>query len=153
MDFLMNATVGHLIGGGIGVIAILSLFIELTPIKINPVSALLNWIGKRTNKELFDKIDEIEEKVDDISKRQAEMEAMSDEREAINCRIRILQFADEVRRHIKHSQESFNQVLSDIDRYERYCADNPKFKNNKTITAKERIIAAYDGCLEQNDFL
>lgn len=153
MDVLMNATVGQIIGGGLGLIAVLSLFIEFIPIKLNPVSAFLNWIGRRTNRELFGKIEELEDKVDEISKRQEAAEALECEREAINCRIRILQFSDEMRRHIKHSQESFNQVISDIDSYEQYCDEHPKFMNNKTVTAKERIMAAYEGCLVQNDFL
>lgn len=153
MESLMNATVGQLIGGGLGIIAILSVFIEFTPIKLNPVSAFLNWIGRRTNRELFEKIGDLENKVDEIQSRQEAAEAIEEEREAVNCRIRILSFSDELRRNIRHSQESFDQVLSDIDNYEKYCDAHPNFKNNKTITAKERIKSAYEGCMDQNDFL
>ena len=153
MEALMNATVGQLIGSGLGIIAILSVFIEFTPIKLNPVSAFLNWIGRRTNRELFEKIGDLENKVDEIQSRQEAAEAIEEEREAVNCRIRILSFSDELRRNIRHSQESFDQVLSDIDNYEKYCDAHPNFKNNKTITAKERIKSAYEGCMDQNDFL
>ena len=153
MESLMNATVGQLIGSGLGIIAILSVFIEFTPIKLNPVSAFLNWIGRRTNRELFEKIGDLENKVDEIQSRQEAAEAIEEEREAVNCRIRILSFSDELRRNIRHSQESFDQVLSDIDNYEKYCDAHPNFKNNKTITAKERIKSAYEGCMDQNDFL
>ena len=153
MEALMNATIGQLIGGGFGVIAIISLFIEFTPIKLNPVSAFLNWIGRRTNRELFDRIDGLEDKVDGIQEQQEKAEKVAAEREAVNCRIRILQFSDELRRGIKHSQESFDQALSDVDTYEEYCSLHPEFKNNKTVTAKERIKLAYEACLDQNDFL
>lgn len=153
MEAIMNATIGQLIGGGLGIIAVLSIFIEVTPIKINPVSVILNWIGRRTNKELFDKIEELEDKVADINDNQKALEADFSERNAINCRVRILRFADELRRKVRHSQESFDQVFDDIDVYEKYCEEHPEFKNNKTITAKERIKAVYDGCMEQNDFL
>lgn len=98
MESLMNATVGQLIGGGLGIIAILSVFIEFTPIKLNPVSAFLNWIGRRTNRELFEKIGDLENKVDEIQSRQEAAEAIEEEREAVNCRIRILSFSDELRR-------------------------------------------------------
>ena len=153
MDAIMNATVGQLIGGGLGITALISLFIEFTPIKLNPVSAFLNWIGRRTNRELFDRIDELENKVDEIQEQQEKAEKVASEREAVNCRIRILQFSDELRRGIRHSQESFDQALDDIDVYEKYCALHPEFKNNKTISAKERIKAAYDKCMDQDDFL
>lgn len=153
MDAIMNATVGQLIGGGLGIIAVLSIFIEVIPVKINPVSFVLNWIGKRTNKELFAKVEELEAKIADIDSNQKTLEADFAERNAINCRVRILRFGDELRRKIKHSQESFDQAFDDIDVYEKYCAQHPEFKNNKTISAKERIKAAYDGCMEQDDFL
>ena len=153
METIMNATIGQLIGGGLGIVAILSIFIEFTPIKLNPVSALLNWIGRRINKALLDRIDELEENVNTIGDNQKAMEADIEKRDAINCRVRILRFSDEIRRKIKHSQESFDQVLDDLDVYEKYCAAHPEFKNNKTMSAKERIKAAYDGCMEQNDFL
>ena len=153
MDAIMNATVGQLIGGGLGIIAALSIFIEFVPVKINPISDLLNWIGKRTNKELFAEIEQLKTAIDDIDDKQCKLEDNFEEQNAINCRVRILRFSDEMRRHIKHSQESFDQVFEDIDVYEQHCATHPNFKNNKTITAKERIKAAYDGCMEQNDFL
>lgn len=153
MDVLMNATIGQLVGGGLGIVAILSIFIEFTPIKLNPVSAILNWIGRRTNRELFSKMDELERQVNIIGDNQKKLEDQAEERDAINCRIRILGFADELRTHTKHSQESFEQVLEDIDVYEKYCDSHPEFKNNRTVRAKERIKTTYDRCMAQDDFL
>ena len=68
-------------------------------------------------------------------------------------RIRILRFSDEIRRNVKHSQESFDQTLSDITKYEQYCKDHPEFENKKTVLANKRISEAYDKCVEDNDFL
>lgn len=153
MEKLMEMTVGQVIGGSIGILALVSLFIEITPIKFNPISSFLGWVGRRTNKELIGKFGELENQVKKISTDQKELEGRIEEQEAINCRIRILRFSDEIRRHVKHSQESFDQTFSDLDKYERYCKEHPKFVNNKTMAAKQRIIAAYDGCMEQNDFL
>lgn len=142
MEYLMGLTLAQIFGGVAGIVVILSIFIEITPIKWNPITVFLGWIGKRTNKELFDKMEIFEKKIDVL-----------EEQSIINCRVRILQFADEIRRGELHSQESFNQVLSDIDAYERYCSDHPEFENNRTVRAKERIINVYDACLEKNNFL
>lgn len=142
METILNMSLSQIFGGIAGIIVILSVFIEITPFKVNPVSSFLGWIGKRTNKELLDKFDSIEKKVDKL-----------EESAVINCRVRILQFGDEIRRGVRHSQESFNQVLSDIDDYDRYCDDHPDFKNNKTIAAKQRVLDVYDSCLSNNDFL
>lgn len=153
MDWVMNATIGQLIGGGFSIILFISLFIEFTPIKINPISDLLEWIGKRTNKDLNNRMSTLEKKVEEISTKQEKIEASAQEQEAINSRIRILRFSDEIRRNIKHSQESFDQTLSDITKYEQYCKDHPEFENKKTVLANKRISEAYDKCVEDNDFL
>ncbi len=133
---------GDIIGRVIAGIAALSVVVEIVPIKINPVSFILRWIGKRTNKELESKVDALSSRVDELEKS-----------DAIDCRVRILAFADEIRRGVKHSKETFDQALSDIDTYERYCNDHPKFQNKKTVAANEKILAVYSECMDHNDFL
>ena len=76
-----------------------------------------------------------------------------DQHKAIMARVRILRFSDDVMAKKKHSKESYYQVLSDIDEYEDYCALNPRFENNKTVIASQRIKDVYAQCLEANSFL
>ncbi|MCZ9312869.1 MAG: hypothetical protein O0V67_05790 [Methanocorpusculum sp.] len=142
MEAFMNLTLGQIVGRIAGVIAVLSIFIEITPVKINPISALLRWIGKQTNKELMDKVSTLETKVGALEKS-----------DVVDCRVRILTFADEIRRGVRHSKETFDQVLSDIDTYERYCKEHPDFMNNKTVAAKAKILDIYSECMDKNDFL
>ena len=136
MEF--NEIVGKVLAG----LAALSIVVEVTPIKINPVSFILRWIGKRTNKELESKVDALSARVDQL-----------EESDAIDCRVRILAFADEIRRGVRHSKETFDQALSDIDTYERYCNAHPLFLNKKTVAANEKIVAVYSDCMGKNDFL
>lgn len=142
MEAFMNLTLGQIVGRIAGVIAALSIFIEITPVKISPISALLRWVGKQINKELMDKVNTLETKVGALEKS-----------DVIDCRVRILTFADEIRRGMRHSKETFDQVLSDIDTYERYCTEHPDFMNNKTVAAKAKIIDVYSECMDNNDFL
>ena len=142
MDAIMNLSIAQLLSWAAGIIAVLSVFIEITPVKINPISSLLRWIGKQINKELLDKVNTLDAKVCALEKS-----------DVIDCRVRILQFADELRRSVKHSKETFDQVLSDIDTYERYCKDHPDFKNNRTVAARSKILEVYSECIDQNDFL
>ena len=142
MEAFMNLTLGQIVGSIAGVIAVLSIFIEITPVKINPISALLRWVGKQINKELMDKVNTLETKVGAFEKS-----------DVINCRVHILTFADEIRRGMRHSKETFDQVLSDIDTYERYCTEHPDFMNNKTVAAKAKILDVYSECIDNNDFL
>lgn len=142
MDAFMNLTLGQIIGGIVGVVAALSIFIEITPVKINPISALLRWVGKQTNKDLMEKVNALETKVSALEKS-----------DVIDCRVRILTFSDEIRRGVKHSKETFDQVLSDIDTYERYCTEHPEFMNNKTVAARAKILDVYSACIDNNSFL
>lgn len=82
------------------------------------------------------------------------IEAKEEERDAIDARIRILRFGDELLSgQILHSRESFTQALSDIDDYEDYSTSHPLFKNNKTVTTIEYIKRTYNERLEKNDFI
>ena len=139
---IFTPEVDHIIADAVAVLAALSIVIEITPIKINPISCILKWVGKKTNEELIGKVKVLEEKVDDL-----------EESGVVNCRVRILTFADEIRRGVRHSKETFDQVLSDIDTYEEYCSEHPKFMNHKTVAAKEKILDIYDMCIDSNDFL
>jgi len=153
METIMSASLGQLFGSIAAILAALSLVIEFVPVKISPISAILNWIGERTNKGIIKRVDELEKKVDNIASVQSELEAQLNERDAANCRTRILRFSDELRQGVKHSKESFDQALADCDTYERYCHDNPDFKNNRTVVAKSRILSAYKECLGKDNFL
>lgn len=132
-------------GGGIGVVILMTL-IQVMPIKINPWSWLAAKIGGALNKELTDKVDTLQKELKSY-------EAKQDERNAVDCRTRILRFGDEVLYEVKHTKEHFEQILCDIDEYDKYCAAHPDFKNNKTVFTSKRIKEVYEKLLEDNDFL
>lgn len=72
---------------------------------------------------------------------------------AVNARVRILRFADEMTRDERHSKESWDQVIGDILAYERYCEANPSFPNGKTVETIKFIRNNYAERLEKHDFL
>lgn len=76
-----------------------------------------------------------------------------DEQKAIAARVRIVKFNDELLTGRKHSRESFDQCLSDIDTYERFCASHPLFVNNKTKLSSEHIRNTYRECEKNHTFL
>ena len=146
IETISTVSVGQVLAGGAGVIALASVFIEITPVKINPVSKFLAWLGRKINGEVISKVDKLEDQI-------TTMQKVNDEQEAINCRYRILRFGDEVKHGTRHSQEHFEQILADIDAYEIFCKDHKDFKNNKTRVTTERILDVYRECVETDDFL
>lgn len=139
---LWEMSLSQIFGGGLALFVIILMCIEIVPIKLSP----LKWIGTRLNKDTSDKVDILTSKVDNLES------ALGEER-AITCRVRILAFGDDVRLGIKHSKDSFDQVLDDIDYYEKYCNEHPEFRNNRTVLTTARIKEVYAHCLDQNSFL
>ena len=84
------------------------------------------------------------------------VEALQDDQERVqaeSARLRVIHFNGELLRDVKHTSEEFDQVLTDIDTYEDYCDDHPKYPNNKAILAVENIKRVYANCLKEHDFL
>ena len=131
-------------GGGI-LLAVLTV-IQIAPIKINPWSALAKAIGRAINGEVIAKVDQLERDL-------VGMKAAQEERDAINCRSRILHFGDETIHGVRHTKEHFDQILRDITTYERYCDDHPNFENTTTVLTSQRIKNIYEDCLKTADFL
>nr|DAL67060.1 MAG TPA: hypothetical protein [Caudoviricetes sp.] len=125
-------SLNEIITRGGGVLLILMTIIQLTPIKINPWSKIAKIIGKALNTEVMDKLNESE---------------------ATNCRYRILRFDDEIRHKVKHTEEHFNQIMEDIDNYERYCSSHPNYKNSKAVSAIENTRRTFEKCRRENSFL
>ena len=130
---------------GGGAIAVLSL-IEISPIKAKPVSWLFQKLGQAINRDIV-------EQQKEMRKDLLELSDELKEHKAIECRARILRFGDEVLHGQRHSQDHFEQILLDIKKYNRYCADHPDFENNVTEITSARIKEVYGRCLKQNDFL
>ena len=95
----------------------------------------------------------IKDSIAEISKQQEDLSKKIDENEAKGARRRILRFSDELTQQVRHTKDYFDDVLADIDMYERYCEDHPKFPNNRTLMAETAIKATYQQCLAEHDFL
>ena len=125
-------SLNEIITSGGGVLFILLTIIQLAPIKVNPWSKIARAIGRAMNVEIMDKLNESE---------------------ATDARYRILRFDDEIRHHVKHTEEHFNQIMDDIDESERYCSAHPNYKNSKAVLAIENTRRTYERCRRENSFL
>ena len=108
-------------------------------------------ITRHDNK--HDKLAGIKSMITTLSDKVDALGATGDKRNAVSMRVRILRFRDEMLQGQDHTHDSFQQVLSDIDEYEQYCADHPEFRNNQTEITIEHIKANYQERLVKHDFL
>lgn len=141
-----------LLASGGSVILLLTL-VQITPIKINPWSALARAIGRAFNGDVMKSLDEVKAEQKASRSRLDEHIRMDDERNADQHRARILRFNNELVRDIPHTKEEFIDVLADIDSYERYCRDHEDYKNNRAVHAIANIERVYDERLQKHDFL
>lgn len=121
--------------------------------KYKPWTWLAEQFGKAANKEMIDRLDDVEKKIINIEERDSEQDKKAEEERAKAARRRILRCADEIRSKVRHSKEFFDDVLADISFYKNYCKENPKFENEKAVMAIELIEETYKKCLRENDFL
>ena len=131
--------------------------IQIAPVKIDPWPAIVRWIGNTMTGELASRITTLEKTMTDrisgVEKKIGDMEAKEDERDAVNKRVRILRFEDELQEERRHSKDRFDQVLSDISGYNQYCDEHPDFKNEQTVATVTHIRKIYAERLEKRDFL
>ena len=116
--------------------------------------------GAMLIKDRLNRKDTVKDKKDEILKAIKDLEtkldghiAKDDERNAVQCRIRILRFADEMYHGILHSKEHFEQILEDIRIYDEYCEGHKGFRNEITASSEELIKAQYDECMKKHSFL
>ena len=138
--------------GGSGLLVLLTL-IQITPIKINPWSAIARWLGRAINAEVLKELDEVRKSQKDTQKKLERHVQADDARNADMHRLRILQFNNELLRGIPHTREDFIEVLAEIDFYERYCEAHPEYQNNRCVHAIANIGRVYDERLQKRDFL
>ena len=112
------------------------------------------WLSQRkaSNKAILTAIQTVEQRIVTVESKVEALSSEMNEERAVAARVRILHFCDECQAGSKHSKDSFDQCLSDITNYERYCASHPNFKNNQTEATCRYIQKLYDERLNKHDF-
>ena len=114
------------------------------------INRVFNILDRKKDKQdqIISEINEVKSElnkhIEDDKKHRADM-----------CRTRILRFSDELHRGISHSEESFNNILEDIDNYISYCTQHESvYINSKANAAIRNIKTTHDKCIRgELDFL
>lgn len=131
--------------GGSGFLILILSLIKVEPLKISVWHWIARKLGRAFNGETLDRLNQIEKTLNDHLE--------DEERKEIDTyRQRILRFADEMYMRKYHSKEHFEEILSQIEEYNQYCADHPDFKNERTVIAQGLIKDKYAECMKRNSF-
>lgn len=126
--------------------------ITIIPTIINNGKKTLNKIDELKT-ELKQEIKATNDDVDSVKKALATHISDGEEEKAKQARQRILRFFDEICAGQEHSESHFEDILDDIDFYETYCSEHPKFKNSRGATAMEQIRDTYKHLKAKGGFL
>ncbi len=144
------AVVAGLFGGGLSFIATLLKHRWERKEKKDIVAQKLESLSGKIDT-TNDKIESVQSSIMDELERDR---ADNEEYRVKLCRQRILQFNDELYRGVKHTKESFDDVIAEgIDVYEDYCKNHPSFPNFKAEAAIENIKDTYKKLLKEGGFL
>ena len=145
----MGDWIGHNI---VQLILLLSIFIQIAPIKLNPWSTLFKWIGKIITQESDKKIDELIKKTNSLEANIQTVQTNLNENEKDRIRWEILDFANSCRNGRRHTKDEFEHIIT----------LNKKYKNLLKLTNDENgvfeveyeyIKELYAQKLKTNDFL
>lgn len=120
------------------IIAGASIFFEVSKIKVNPISFILQWLGKRMFEPFNDKMKELERTID--------------ENKIDTIKWEILEFANSCRNNRRHTKDEFEHIISQNDKYHKLL-EKYKMENGVFDAEYAYILRLYKRCQDQNDFL
>lgn len=123
----------------------LSVTVEIAPIKINPWSALLKWIGRIINDDVVTRLQRLEERAD------AQRKSI-DENEMDRIRWEVLDFANACRNHVRHTKDEFQHIISLNTKY-HHLLEKYEQKNGVFDAEYEYILELYKELQHNNEFL
>ena len=112
--------------------------VEVTPIKINPLSWLLKLIGSKVNGEMIKRIDKLEANVDT--------------NEMDRIRWEVLDFANSCRNGRRHTQDEFEHIITLVKKYEKLLEKLGR-ENGVFEMEYKYIVKLYEKCQQENDFI
>lgn len=138
------------------VIAVFCVFFEIAPIKLHPVTTLLNWIGKRLTGDLRRDVEQLrKETVENYKQMETRLDQTDraiDEQRMASIKAVVLDFANSCRNGRKHSREEFVYILKENDEYEMLI-EKYGLKNNWYTEDFKYIERIYQECMAENKFL
>lgn len=126
-------------------LALFSIVIEVAPIKINPWTTFLKFVGTRMNADILLRLEEVEGQL-------KKQDDKIDNNEKDRIRYEILDFARACRKHEKHTKEEFDHIFEQYDKYEVILAKLEQ-PNGKVTQAMHFISDLYQEILAEDDFI
>lgn len=134
-------------------IAILMTIVQITPIKVNPWSALCTAVARAFSKDLSAQLKDLGKKITEVDTKLDKHISDSEQKEILEKRVLILDFANEIAEgNRQFTKEKFRNIMSACDEYTAYC-ETTHFKNSVAEESIALIRETYADKLKNNSFL
>lgn len=161
VDVIMNL-VKEWWGTGVAALVVIGYFVEVSKIKINPLSFILTRLGNAFNKPTLDLMKEHEKSnrmemdaflhsLKDIQKEQTHISRKVDVNEAKRLRKEIMDFAAAVRRREYKSEESYKNIICAHDEYHKLI-ESTGITNGVVDEDYAFIVKVYRNCSVTGQF-
>ena len=145
-------SIGEIIAATGGAIALVSTFVEVSKIKINPWSSLFKWIGSKMMEDVKTEIKEIKDEQKELAKKQEELKRQRAIDAADAIKAEIFKFYNECQKGQRHSEAEFNHIIQQNKKYEDLIEETGE--ENGVYTAEYKyILTIYTKCQLEKDFL
>jgi len=152
IEAVTGMPVSEALGQGIVWIIVLSMFVEITPVKLNPVTMFFDWI-KKLIREIGNALNG--PVLDELAKQKKTMSDIRDtvdDNEIDRIRWEILDFANSCRQGKKHTHDEFIHIIELNAKYHKIL--NRRELENGIIDLEYGFITKiYARCEEEDDFL
>ena len=152
IDAIADMTLGQMASGAVLLLAGLLSFVEFTKIKVNPLSAIFNWIGRKINAPMIQEIEKLSKKQDEQKKTMDELRDTQDDNEIDRIRWEILDFANSCKQKKRHTLDEFDHIIELNEKYHRILSRR-SLTNGKIDLEYNYIVQIYKKCQEENSFL
>lgn len=145
-------SIGEIIAAISGGIGLLSIFVEFSKIKVNPLSTVLKWIGKKITEDLKEDLKEVKKEQERILKEQETLARQRAIDAADAIKVEIFRFYNECQKRERHSEGEFNHIIQQNKKYEALMK-GLKEPNGVYEMEYKYIMEIYEKCQKENDFL
>ena len=126
------------------IILVLSVFIQIAPVKINPWTSLIKWIGKVLTYNINEKLIKMETNLNILS-------TSVDENQKDRIRWEVLDFSNSCKQGKRHSKDQFQHIITLNDKYKKLLK-RTEDKNGVFDAEYAYIQRIYKKLQETNDF-
>lgn len=153
----------EIVASTLGIISTLSVIIEISPIKIHPLSSITSKLGRALTKDLRQEMSNLSTQVNDIStslvtteenlnKRIDANRREATERYIKQLRKEILDFSNSCMNNVHHTKDEFEHIIEAHEEYEELI-EKLNLTNGRVELEFDFIQEVYKKCLMENSFI